>query len=72
VSFLVILKHFNLAAAYATVESSSTHETASEDSQDEDSYDKPTLDEDLNDEVVNEEDILAHVKLAATIRKAFS
>ena len=52
-------------------DSSSAHQTASEDLQDgdEDSYDKPTLDEDPNDEV-DEKDVLAQVKLAATIRTA--
>lgn len=63
------------AAATAASEPNSTHETArdSEDFQDEDghSYDKPTLDEDPIDEV-GEEDVLAQVKLAATIRKAVS
>jgi hypothetical protein len=69
----------NLAAAASTAfEPSSTHETASEDISDKDehsydkdehSYDKPTLDEDPNDEV-SQEDVLAQVKLAATIRKA--
>jgi hypothetical protein len=62
----------NLAAATA-VEPSLTHETASENLQDEDEdpCDKPTLDEDPNDEVDDDEDLLAEVKLAATIREAF-
>jgi hypothetical protein len=69
----------NLAAAASMAfEPSSIHETASEDISDKDehsydkdehSYDKPTLDEDPNDEV-SQEDVLAQVKLAATIRKA--
>jgi hypothetical protein len=49
------------------------HETESDlQDEDEDLYDKPRLDEDPNDEVVHEDDILAHVKLAATIHKAYS
>jgi hypothetical protein len=63
-----------VAAACTAAEPSRTHEPESEDLQDgdENCHDKPTLDEDPNDEVVDDEEVLAEVKLAATIRKLLS
>ena len=54
-------------------EPSSVHEAASEDpeNEDENPHDRSTLDKDPTNEVVDALDVLAEVKLAATIRTYF-